>query len=122
MKGLGDDSKVKQKFYALGVVGELAQSQGNCSLAARKNASTTAHILDTIFTFTSLVPHKRKLLHSVKDKKKNDLSREDSCARSVNDEKASADPKVVDDTIDLLVRDCSLRSRAIELCDPTINE
>jgi hypothetical protein len=30
------------KFYALGVVGELAQSQGNCSLAARKNASTTA--------------------------------------------------------------------------------
>lgn len=29
------------KFYALGVVGELAQSQGNCSLAARKNASTT---------------------------------------------------------------------------------
>lgn len=43
MKGLGDDSKVKQKFYALGVVGELAQSQGNCSLAARKNASTTAY-------------------------------------------------------------------------------
>lgn len=34
-----DVSKVKQKFYALGVVGELAQSQGNCSLAARKNAS-----------------------------------------------------------------------------------
>lgn len=36
--------------------------------------------------------------------------------------KASADPKVVDDTIDLLVRDCSLRSRTIELCDQTINE
>lgn len=30
------------KFYALGVVGELVQFQGNCSLAARKNASTTA--------------------------------------------------------------------------------
>ncbi|KAK4414728.1 Retrovirus-related Pol polyprotein from transposon TNT 1-94 [Sesamum alatum] len=39
---------------------------------------------------------------------------DDDCARSVNDEKASADPKVVHDTIDLLVRDCLLRSRTIE--------
>lgn len=66
------------KFYALGVVGELAQSQGNCSLAARKNASTTASAYPRYKIDFDIARATQTEITSLgqRQKKKNDLSRE----------------------------------------------